>query len=71
MDIPTIQFIVFLHSPESSSGRSCKYGGEEEYWIEVRETGKVGQEKRKQKEEKEITQDVSSPGNVFDIISKS
>ncbi|CAL1131538.1 unnamed protein product [Cladocopium goreaui] len=40
--------------------RNCKYGGEPEYWVEVRETGEKGQEREQKKRRIEITKDESS-----------
>lgn len=37
----------------------CKYSGEEEYWVEVRETGERGQEREQKKQRKEIAEDSS------------
>ena len=37
--------------------RHCKYGGDPEYWIEVREMGEKGQEKETKKQRKEVTED--------------
>jgi hypothetical protein len=42
---------------DSSCGRNCKYGGEPEYWVEVRETGEKGQEREQKKRRIEITKD--------------
>ena len=37
--------------------RKCRYGGEDEYWVETRETGERGQEQNKKHERKEISED--------------
>lgn len=37
--------------------RTCKYGGEPEYWVETREVGEKGQEKEEKKERKEVIED--------------
>ena len=40
--------------------RHCKYGGDDEYYIEVRETGNIGQEKVNTESHEETTQDTQS-----------
>lgn len=37
--------------------RTCKYGGEPEYWVETGERGEKGQEKEKQKKRVEVEED--------------
>lgn len=37
--------------------RNCKYDGEPEYWIEVRETGEKGQERETKRQRKEVSED--------------
>lgn len=55
MPLPTVIPILFC-SP-STLNRICKYGGEPEYWVEVRESGEKGQEKEEKKERKEVAED--------------
>lgn len=50
-------FFVMKKPCDSSCGRNCKYGGEPEYWVEVRETGEKGQEREQKKRRIEITKD--------------
>ena len=40
-----------------SACRCCKYGGDDEYWVDIRETGEKGQEKSKTKERREECED--------------
>jgi len=49
--------VVFQWVPLSVARRKCKYSGEPEYWVEVRESGEKGQEKETTKQRKEISQD--------------
>jgi hypothetical protein len=37
--------------------RTCKYGGEPEYWVETRESGEINEEKEKKKQRIEIAED--------------
>ena len=54
---PTSQASVYTYQ---ILGRDCKYGGEQEYWVEVRETGEKGQELEHKKARKEITEEIGS-----------
>lgn len=47
--------------------RNCKYGGEPEYWVEVRETGEKGQERETKKQRKEVSED-HRPNFVMIIV---
>jgi hypothetical protein len=60
--------VVFQWVPLSVAGRNCKYSGEPEYWVEVRESGEKGQEKETKKQRKEISQDHISVKHVFKLL---
>lgn len=60
--------VVFQWVPLSVAGRNCKYSGEPEYWVEVRESGEKGQEKETTKQRKEISQDHISVKHVFKLL---
>jgi hypothetical protein len=49
-------------------GRTCKYGGEPEYWVETRETGEKGSEKEEKKKRIEISEDSLCPYTYILII---
>lgn len=55
--------VVIIAIPEESmhqlcdTCRACRYGGEDEYWVETRETGERGQERVEKKERKEVCKD--------------
>ena len=37
--------------------RNCKYDGEPEYWVDVRESGEMGEEKEKKRQRTEVCED--------------
>ncbi len=45
------------HQKTVHPGRSCKYGGDDEYWVETRETGLQQQERVRSEKSTEITKD--------------
>ena len=51
----------WIYSLQSPYSRRCKYGGEDEYYIEVRETGNRQQEKLNQEQTVETTQETFIP----------
>lgn len=52
--LPNVIPILFL---TLNLTRTCKYGGEPEYWVEVREVGEKGNEKEEKKERREVVED--------------
>lgn len=53
---------------QACMGRTCKYGGEPEYWVETRETGEKGSEKEEKKKRIEISEDSLCPYTYILII---
>ena len=45
--------------------RTCKYGGEPEYWVETREEGEKGQELEVKRRRIETTEDPRMLGSYF------
>ena len=44
----------------AQTDRYCKYSGDPEYWIEIRQSGEKGQERETKKQRKEIGEDFQS-----------
>lgn len=55
--IPLPTVLPILLCSLSTLNRTCKYGGEPEYWVETREVGEKGLEKEEKKERKEVVED--------------
>ena len=64
MHVSPLFILFFYWVPLSVAGRNCKYSGEPEYWVEVRESGEKGQEKETKKQRKEVSQDQISVEHV-------